>query len=94
MERRARIQAAAAVAGAVALWCAWALWGTPVKVRWLVARGAPPAAPEAGESAAAGIRAVGVPARPVLLSVLQDGSSSRARKSWVAALLLRTLPGT
>jgi hypothetical protein len=86
----AKIQAGVAVGLAVVLWAAWSAFGTPVRIRWLVARGAPPATEEASLSSAEAIRGMGVAARPSLLAVLRDDSSSRARKSWVASLLLRS----
>ena len=89
MSSRARIQAVAAIGLAAAVWGGWALFGTPVRVRWLVASGAPPAEEEAGARAYEGILALGFPAKPSLVSILEDGSSSRARKTWVAAILLR-----
>ena len=89
MNSRARVQAAVAIALAAALWGGWALLGTPIRVRWLVASGAPPAPEDAQARALEGIRAVGFPAKPALVGVLEDGSSSRGRKTWVAAILLR-----
>ena len=85
----ARVQAAVAAGLALVLGGAWLLFGTPVRVRWLVARGAPPAGWEASAGAAASLRALGSPARPTLVGILEDSSTSRARKSWVASVLLR-----
>ncbi len=84
----AKIQAALALGFALLLWIAWSLFGTPLRVRWIVARGAPPAGGEASDAALEEIRAVGFPARSALLSIL-EGDGSRARKSWVASALLR-----
>lgn len=89
MSSRARVQAVVALGLAAALWGGWALFGTPVRVRWLVASGAPPAEEKAAGVAYEAILALGFPAKPTLVSILEDGSSSRARKTWVAAILLR-----
>lgn len=83
-----RRQAAAALALALLLWGGWALFGLPLKVRWLVSRGAPPAPAPAGEAAAGDLRALGIAAREPLVALLH-GSGSRMRKAWVASLLLR-----
>ena len=53
----ARLQAALALGFAALLWAAWALFGTPMKVRWIVARGAPPAKGMASDAAIEEIRA-------------------------------------
>ncbi len=85
-----RTQAVVAVGVAAALVASWLLLGTPLQVRWIVARGAPPAPPEASARAATELRSMGADARPTLLSILLDGSTSRAQKSWTAGVLLRT----
>lgn len=88
MQRSAKVQALVVLGLAAAVWGGWALLGLPIRVRWLVARGAPPATPAASEASAAEIRALGVRARPILLDLFH-GSGTRARKSWVASVLLR-----
>lgn len=86
----ARTQAVVAFGVAAALAAAWLLLGTPLRIRWIVARGAPPASPGVSAQAATDLRSMGTGARPTLLSILGDGSTSRAQKSWTAAVLLRT----
>ncbi len=85
----ARVQAVFAVGLAVVLGGAWLLLGTPVRVRWIVARGAPPAPAHAAAKAADELRAMGTKARPALAGILEDGSTGWARKAWVASVLLR-----
>jgi hypothetical protein len=85
----ARVQALVAVGLGLALAGTWAAFGTPWRVKWIVSRGAPPAHPARAEAAEREIAALGPPARPVLEGILEDGSSARVRKTWVAAILLR-----
>lgn len=85
----ARVQAGIAAGLAVVLGGAWLLLGTPVKVRWIVARGAPPAPPHAAATAAGELRAMGSAARAPLASLFLDGSTPLSRKAWVASVLLR-----
>lgn len=84
----AKFQAACAAVTALLLAGGWALFGTGLRVRWLVTRGAPPAKGEPAAKALADIRALGLEARPALLGILH-GSGTRARRSWVAGALLR-----
>jgi hypothetical protein len=86
----AKVQAAVAVGLAAALGGAYLCFGMPLRVRWIVARGAPPADRSASARAEADLRTLGVDARPALLAVLDDEDSSRARKSWVASILIRS----
>ncbi len=84
----AKVQAAIVLGLAALLWGAWALYGLPLRVRWLVAGGAPPAARKASAEAAERIRSLGVEARPVLLDLF-CAPGPRSRKAWVASVLLR-----
>jgi hypothetical protein len=85
-----RVPAVAAVALAALLGGGWLLFGDGWKVRWQVARGAPPASADDSRLAAEALGAMGVGAREHLLAILRDRSTSRARKAWVAAVLLRS----
>jgi len=78
-----------ALGAALLLWGGYALVREPLRVRWLVARGAPPAPAEASAAAAEGLRAMGPAVRASLVEVLRSPGRTRAARSWVAALLLR-----
>jgi hypothetical protein len=61
-----------------------------LRVRWLVNRGADPAAGAAEMEAMRALRAMGLPAKPRLLEELRAPGGRRSTKAWVAAVLLRT----
>jgi hypothetical protein len=85
----ARVQAGIAAGLAVVLGGAWLLFGTPVRVRWIVARGAPPAPAHASATAADDLRTLGSAARAPLASLFLAEATPFSRKAWVASVLLR-----
>jgi hypothetical protein len=84
-----RVQAGLCVGAAVLLGGAWLLFGTPIRVRWIVARGSTPAPADASRAAADELRAMGAGARPVLAGLLEDSTTAWPKKAWVASVLLR-----
>ncbi len=78
-----------ALGAAVLLGGAYAVFRTPLRVWWIALRGAPPASTEAREAAAADLRALGPEVRGSLLGLLRAPGGSRAKKSWIAEVLLR-----
>jgi hypothetical protein len=85
----ARAQAGIAAGLAVVLGGAWLAFGTPVRIRWIVARGAPPASGRSADEAAGELRAMAAESRPILVGMLEDGATAWHRKAWVASVLLR-----
>ncbi|MHC4922896.1 MAG: hypothetical protein ACYTG4_02310, partial [Planctomycetota bacterium] len=82
------IQGGIVLAVAAALAGGYSLFRVPLRVNWLVGKGAPPADAEASEAARREIVALGRDARPVLLDLAGDPGASRSHKSWVCTILM------
>lgn len=88
--KKAKVQAAVALGLAVVVAAGWSWFRVPIRVRWLVHRGAPPAEGTPSREAVEGLRAMGREARQPLLDLILHSGEPWENKAWAAAVVLRS----